>query len=148
MRILIFVLLLTGTTIAADQKYACKIPTSARTTVWGHNHALIDFSAKPVERLRGSVRTLSEQSIGDVLVEVIDLRVAAGPAQSSEDLRTRQRIGTCITGPTGRFEFDVPPGRYELIASKPDWNSTSVLVVVERGRGKRGEIVIPLRVGD
>jgi len=148
MRVLAALVLFSNTGWGAAE-YTCKPAPSARMTVWGHNHVLVDLSSKPLVLLRGSVRALSDQAVDGALVEVLDLGGAARqPSQTAEDARTRTRVAACITGQTGGFEFDLPPGRYELITSKPDWNSTSVLVVVDRRRGKRRDVVIPLKVGD
>jgi hypothetical protein len=130
-------------------KYACTPATPVRTTVWGHNHVLVDLTDKPLALLRGSVRTFSGEGVEGALVEVLNLGGATRrPTETSEDARTRPRLAACITGQTGGFAFDLPPGRYELLTSKPDWNSTSVVVLVDARKGKRRDILIPLNVGD
>ena len=150
MRVLSALLLLSSAIVGGPPaKYACTPATPARTTVWGHDHVLVDFSDKPVALLRGLVRTFSEKGVEGALVEVLDLGgTARRPTETSEDARTRPRLAACITGQAGGFAFDLPPGRYELLTSKPDWNSTSVVVVVDAGKGKRRDVLIPLKVGD
>lgn len=129
-------------------QYTCQRVPPTRVTQWGHNHALIDFSDKTVKSLKGSVRT-GDRVVEDVLVEILELGSSEHrPAETAEDARSRRRIAACMTGAAGRFEFALPTGRYELLASKPDWNSTSAIVSVDTRMGKRRDIVIPLRVGD
>jgi hypothetical protein len=126
--------------------YACDIRSHNRR---GHDHVLVDLSNKPVTLFRGSVRAVSDQAVAGALVEVLDVGATARlPTETAEDARTRAKLAACITGQAGGFTFDLPPGPYELLASKPDWNSTSVLIVVDARRGKRRDIVIPLKVGD
>jgi hypothetical protein len=84
MRVLSALLLLSSTMVdGPPPKYACMPVTPARTTVWGHDHVLVDFSDKPVSLLRGSVRTLSEKGVEGALVEVLDLGgTARRPAET------------------------------------------------------------------
>jgi hypothetical protein len=86
-----------------------------------------------------------------VLVEIY-AREASDPLPQQRDkgefTNSPKRIAACITGTSGTFDFDVPSGRYEVRASKPDWNSTSLLVVVDKQRGKPKALSVPLVVGD
>jgi hypothetical protein len=129
------------------QKYSCSQETSARITVWGHNHRLLDYSEEPVNLVRGLVLVHYDQPVDDALVEVFDLDDASHSLEKSDDLPTKVRRAACITNNVGGFSFSLPPGSYELVVSKPDWNSTSVLIVVDPQMGKQRDIHIPLNIG-
>lgn len=114
---------------------------------WGHDHVVVDMSSKPLKNIRGVVRALVDQPVDDALVEILQLGPTGSPAETSGDARVRRRLASCLTGDGGEFGFDLPPGRYELVCSKPDWNSTSVIIVVSP-KGKLRKIVVPLKIGD
>jgi len=115
--------------------------------VWGHDHVVVDMSSKPIKNIRGMVRALVNQPVDDTLVEILQLGPTVSPAETSNDARVRRRLASCLTGHSGEFGFDLPPGRYELLLSKPDWNSTSVIVVVS-AKGMRRKVVVPLKLAD
>jgi hypothetical protein len=115
--------------------------------VWGHDRVVVDMSNSGLKNIRGTVRALVDQPVDDVLVEVLQLGPTKPPAETSEQARDRRRLASCVTGRGGEFGFDLPPGRYELVSSKPDWNSTSVIIVVSP-KGKRRTITVPLKIGD
>ena len=60
------------------------------------------------------------QPADNALVEVVELGPTGASAQGSEEALRRRRLASCVTGRRGDFNFDLPPGRYELICSKPD----------------------------
>jgi hypothetical protein len=93
------------------------------------------------------VRASADQPVDDALVEVLQLDRKGSPAETSNDALGRRRLASCLTERNGEFGFDLPPGRYELLCSKPNWNSTSVIVVVSP-RGSRRKVVVPLKIGD
>jgi|tagenome__1003787_1003787.scaffolds.fasta_scaffold20558503_1 hypothetical protein len=130
------------------QGHSCGPGPPSRGLVWGHDHVLVDISKTPLKSIKGVVRALGDEVVGDVLVEVLDYGGSFAPIQTEKDARSRSRLAACVTGPRGRFQFNLPPGRYELLSSKPDWNSTSVMVTVDRRRGKQRDIVVPVKVGD
>ena len=129
------------------QAVQCQPPGSTRSLVWGRDHALVDMSNKPLKNIRGVVRALVDQPVDDALVEILELGPTGSPAETSDDARGRHRLASCLTGHDGEFGFDLPPGRYELVCSKPDWNSTSVIIIVSP-KGRRRNFVVPLKIGD
>jgi hypothetical protein len=129
------------------QAVQCRPPGPTRSMIWGHDHVTVEMSSKPLKNIRGTVRALVEQPVADVLVEVLHLGPSESPAETSDDARMRRRLASCITAGDGKFGFDLPPGRYQLLFSKPDWNSTSVNIAVSK-KGKLRNIVVPLKIGD
>jgi hypothetical protein len=129
------------------QAVQCRPPDPTRGTVWGHNPLTVELSDKPLKSpIRGVVRVLLDQPVDDVLVEVLQLGPTESPAESSDEARLRRRVASCVTDSRGEFGFDLAPGRYEILCSKQDFNSTSMIIVVSP-KGKRRNIDVPLEVG-
>jgi len=97
----------------------------------------------------GMIRDGNERPIEGVLVEVYRRHENdPSPNQSERGTNSEPRVYACITGATGEYAFDLPSGRYEVLSSKPDWNPTSVLALVDVRKGKKTPTVIRLEVGD
>ena len=136
-----------GAVAQAHPPSSCTPATEAQTTHWGHQHVVLDFRDEPVTVVKGSVRDLDEGPVEGALVEVFARRRHDPLPQQSDRKETKPRISACLTGTGGSFEFRLPPGRYEVRVSRPDWNSTSALVVVDPKHGKRKPLTIRLFVG-
>ena len=149
MRIILLLLLVCSAVSGApSKKYSCGPAGPTRGLVWGHNHASVDLSTTPIKSLRGIVRALGDQPVDGALVEVLIYSANSSATRTEDDARSRRRLAACVTARDGLFDFDLPSGSYELLTSKPDWNSTSVLVTIDKRRGRQRDIVIPLRIGD
>jgi hypothetical protein len=73
---------------------------------------------KPVQSIHGVVLRGDGKPLGGVLVEVYN---------------GEKRIAGCMTGESGVFALDVPPGHYELRLSKStEWDVTSMPVRVRK----------------
>lgn len=143
------IMLIAGADLCAARPISlCSPPPANRFTEWGHNHATLDWLDTPLSALTGLARTAPSVPLDETLIEVFNLSDVSRPAIGFDDIRNRVRLAACLTGKTGRFHFDLPPGHYEVLASKPEMNSTSVLVTIDPRKGKRRNIEIPLQLGD
>ncbi|MFN8009249.1 MAG: carboxypeptidase-like regulatory domain-containing protein [Terriglobia bacterium] len=121
MRLVIALMLLSMMVGDDPAKYACSPATPDRTTVWGHDHVIKDLTKHPVALVRGTAQTFFGQTLEGVLIEALDLRdPTKKPTQTPDEAQSRPRLTACITGQAGGFSFNLPPGRYELLASKPE----------------------------
>lgn len=122
-------------------------PATCGRTVWGRDHIVVDLSGDRVRTLEGTVRSAEAGPVEGVLVEVVALEHSEAPMSSSQAAAARPRRACQVTGKLGTFRFALPEGRYEVLCSKPDWNSTSAIVVVAR-KAAAGRIDVPLKPGD
>jgi hypothetical protein len=87
---------------------------------------------KPVKSIHGVVLGGDGKPLGGVLVEVYDHPESLN-LDSTQPVVGKKRIAGCITGETGVFAVDVPPGHYELRLSKStEWDVTSMPVRVRK----------------
>jgi hypothetical protein len=116
--------------IAAPANCQCK-PTSAQTK-WGGNMKVQMAEPKPVKSIHGVVMGGDGKPLGGVLVEVYD-HPESLVWDSTQPTVGKKRIAGCMTGETGVFSLDVPPGHYELRLSKSiEWDVTSMPVRVRK----------------
>jgi len=123
------------------------VPASVET-LWGGNENVVIQEARSIRKVRGLVQDSQHTPVSGALVEVYDHPeiVLRNPSRT----RTGQsRLAACITGDSGSFSLDVPPGRYELRLSKSaEWDVTSVLLTVRNSPfSSRKGIVVRLLVG-
>jgi hypothetical protein len=115
--------------IAAPANCQCR-PTSAQTK-WGGNMKVEMAEPKPVKTIHGVVMG-GGKPMGGVLVEVYD-HPESLIRDSTQPVVGKKRIAGCITGETGVFALDVPPGHYEIRLSKStEWDVTSMPVRVRK----------------
>lgn len=116
-----------------------------------HHEVGVVEEGKPVAAARGVVVNLGDDDpLGGVLVEVFDHpEVTLAKARASYTGAPRQhRVAACLTGKDGRFQFQLPPGRYEIRCSKAGgWRCTSLAVEVKRKNGAKKDLRIILSVG-
>jgi carboxypeptidase family protein len=109
-KLVVFILVL----MAAPANCQCR-PSSAQTR-WGGNMKVVMAEPKPVKSIHGVALGQDRKPLDGVLVEVYN---------------GEKRVAGCITGETGVFALDVPPGHYELRLSKSEgWDVTSMPVRV------------------
>jgi hypothetical protein len=122
----------------------CTPVAETRQTHWGHQNVVHEYPT-PIGALRGIVVDRSRAILPNVLVEIYDQPEIA---RTGDQSRTGQRrLAACATDHSGRFSFKFPPGRYEIRASKPEWQTISVLVELRKGTPKK-EVEVPMEVSD
>jgi len=118
-------------------------------TSWVHDHLVINAEDKPIRNLRGTVRNVLNQPIQGVLVEIFPRKAGdPDPVHFNGNDSSGRRVEACVTDESGEFSFELGAGHYEVRGSKPDWNPTSMLVLVDRRRGSKKLLTVPLKVGD
>ena len=120
------------------------------TTNWGHiANGYIERST--YRRIEGVVVDYSDEPMDGVLIEVYD-HPEFNPALQRDGAGGKgeqRRISGCKTRPDGKFCFrGIGPGKYDLRASKTNFNSTSIMLTIrQKGRGTSKNITVRLQVG-
>jgi len=149
MQILILALILgLPTSRMHSQPATCNVAGGSQRTHWGHQYQVFDFQSRPVRSLKGSIQDIQDKPVEGVLVEVYARQAKdPSPVQQDSSRVSETRLFACVTGASGLYSFDLPSGYYELRSSKPDWNSTSVLIRIDPQNGQKKETRITLEVG-
>jgi hypothetical protein len=131
------------------EEFPCSPAPETELTHWGHIDVVFDFQDKPVKAIKGTVVAAYGTAVGGALVEVYPYRKGdpLPPPRDEATVDRPARLCACVTSPAGAFAFEVPNGRYEVRASKRDFNTTSAFVVVDVRKGKRRDLKIHLEVG-
>jgi hypothetical protein len=117
-------------------------------TYWGQKHAIFDRQSKAVRVLRGQAIDGDGKAVTDALVEIYAYHdYYLKGLDYSIIPKCSQRIAACITGINGAFQFDVDNGLYELRVSKPSFTVFSVLICIDRQKGKKKDIEVKMEVG-
>jgi hypothetical protein len=140
------IVLMAATVLAqARPESSCSPVQATQRTIWVHQHIVLDLHDKPLKTMSGAVLDGYKRPVGRTLVEVFAYDGHQLPMLTNE-LDAMQRVAACFTDGTAGFKFALPPGRYEIRASKDAWNTTSVLVVISP-KGKKRTLTIPLQGG-
>jgi hypothetical protein len=124
----------------------CDPVPQTRKTHWGLMDHVVE--SEPVKTLRGVVRIFASPDPPQegVLVEVYDHGEIA-LENARQDRSGQQRVMACVTGNDGEFAFDLPPGKYEVRASKnAGWDVTSVIVEVKKRGAKLKKLKVELHL--
>lgn len=148
--VILSAIILYSTVVASSQSthQKCSATSLVSATHWGHEHMVIDRRERPVHSLRGIVQTMMGEPVGGVLVQVFSRKPSAPFPQQSDQPNPLPAVAACITVNTGNIAFNLPSGEYEVRASKEEWNSTSVLFIVNPRIHNTMRIKIPLQPGD
>jgi hypothetical protein len=114
---------------------ACVPAKSSDTTRWGGNESVVIEESKPVARIQGAVSFAEKETLANVLVEVIP---DSDPTAIGDPTPSSRRVAACVTLSDGKFELNVPPGKYEVRFSiDSGWDVTHAIVLVRRGAPRR-----------
>ena len=152
MRLLIIMFLFAWPALGQQPKpKTCTPAGETQHTIWGNLPVNYDRQTKPIKAVKGTVEgwSVSAKRVSQegVLVEIYPYRVGEPTRIPDDPDRSRPRVYACVTGANGAFDFDLPSGRYEIIASKKDHRATTVLVAVDRKQGESKPLKIPIEVG-
>lgn len=142
MKTLFILFFLLGLTLYAanDQAYDSKVSDN-RCTHWGHAEIDAPWIEKtPLQSLKGKI-TNGIAGLDGVLVEVYPLT-----NKPPHNVPCNQRIAACITNKTGRYSFILPSGQYELRASKHEWLTACISVIIDKEKGKKRDYDIWLHL--
>lgn len=127
----ILILLFSANSFGQNCECSCKTPDLDETTHEGGNKIITVQDKKVYKFLHGKV-FVGDEPLSDVLIEIFDQPewIINGDSKSPVE---QNRIAACKTGKDGSFCFkDLPPGKYELRASKDiRWNPIYIYVIVD-----------------